>query len=83
MIVRGSWVPFLDAEPLRKRARRRRCDHHLDRNDLDLADQLLAHVEPADEVGRDADRRERGEDMLGDAVVEHALAADRAALLAR
>src|SRR4051794_34308119 len=32
-------------------------------------------------MGRDADRRERSEDMLGNAVVDHALAADRAALL--
>jgi hypothetical protein len=28
---------------------------HLERDDLDLADQLLAHVEAADEVGRNAD----------------------------
>jgi hypothetical protein len=49
--------------------------------DLDLADQLLAHVEAADEVGRHADRLSAREDVLGDAVVEHALAADRAALL--
>src|SRR5690606_8542965 len=44
-------------------------------------DQLLAHVEPTHEVGLDADRAEQGEDMLGDAVVEHALAGDRALLL--
>ncbi len=49
--------------------------------DLDLADQLLTHVEAADEVGRDTDRLERGEDVLGNPVVQHALAADRAALL--
>ena len=81
MIVRGSWVP--SSMPSR-------CDsvpaatflhHHLDRHDLDLADQLLAHVEAADEMGRDADRAEQGVEMLGDAVVEHALAGDRAALL--
>ena len=72
---------FLDPEPLRQRAGGDVADDDLDRDDLDLADQLLAHVEAADEVGRDADRLERGEDMLGDAVVEHALAVDRAALL--
>src|SRR3982750_4624488 len=46
-----------------------------------MEDQLLAHVEPADEMGRDADRAEKGVDMLGDAVVEHALAGDGALLL--
>jgi hypothetical protein len=65
MMVRGSWVPSSIPR----------------RFDSDLADQLLAHVEAADEVGRDADRLQRGEDMLADAVVEDALAADRAALL--
>jgi hypothetical protein len=55
--------------------------HDLDRDDLDLADQLLAHVEAADEVGGDADPAEQGEDMLGDTVVEHALAVDRALFL--
>jgi acetyl esterase/lipase len=35
----------------------------------------------ADEMGRHADRAERGKDVLGDAIVEHALAADGAALL--
>ena len=47
---------FLDPEPLRQRAGGDVAHHDLDRDDLDLADQLLAHVEPADEVGRDADR---------------------------
>jgi hypothetical protein len=77
----GQLRPFLDPEPLRNRTRGDVPDHHLDRNDFDLADQLLAHVDPANEVGRDADRRERREDVLGNAVVDHALAADRAALL--
>ena len=81
MIVRGSWVPSSMPSRCRKRAGGDVADHHLDRDDLDLADQLLAHVEPADEMGRDADRAEQGEDMLGDAVVEHALAGDRALLL--
>ena len=75
MIVRGSWVPSSMPSRCRERAGGDVAHHHLDRHDLDLADQLLAHVEPADEMGRDADRAEQGEDMLGDAVVEHALAA--------
>jgi hypothetical protein len=33
----------------------------LERDDLDFLDQLLAHVEAADEVGRDADLRQLGE----------------------
>src|SRR5690606_35032898 len=44
-------------------------------------DELLAHVEPADEVRRNADVREAQEDVLGDAVVDHPLAVDRALLL--
>src|SRR5207248_1076373 len=48
---------------------------------LDLAHQLLAHVEAADEMGRDADFGEAQHQELADAVVEHALAGDRAALL--
>src|SRR3546814_9220444 len=46
-----------------------------------LADQLFAHVEAADEMVRHADIAEQGEDMLGNAVVEHALAVDRPTLL--
>ena len=42
---------------------------------------MLAHVETADEMGRHADIGEKREDVLGNAIVEHALAADRAAFL--
>ena len=45
----------LDAEPLGERAGRDIAHHHLDRDDLDLLDQLLAHVEAAHEMRRDAD----------------------------
>ena len=72
---------FLDAEALGQRSRGDVAHHDFDRDDLDLPDQLLAHVQPADEVRRHADRRERGKDVLGNAVVDHAFAADRAALL--
>src|SRR3546814_5024125 len=48
---------------------------------LDLADGLLAHVEAADEVRGHADMAEQREDVLGNTVVEHALAGDRALFL--
>src|SRR5438874_2606192 len=44
-----------DAEPLRQRAGRDIAHDDPDRDDLDLAHKLLAHVEPAHEMGRDAD----------------------------
>jgi hypothetical protein len=46
------------------------------------SEQLLAHVEPAHEVRRDADLVQAGHDELGDPVVEDPLARDDA-LLAR
>ena len=72
---------FLDAEPLRQRARGDIAHADFQRNDLDLADQLLAHVEPADEMGRHADVVQMLEDVFGDAVVEDALALDHLVLL--
>src|SRR5581483_8043260 len=72
---------LVDAEALRQRARGDVAHHDLERNDLDLANQLLAHVEPADEVRRYADLVEMLEDVLGDSVVEHALAFDHIVLL--
>src|SRR6185369_13550753 len=39
---------LLDAEALREGTSRDVTHHHLERNDLDLTDQLLAHVESAD-----------------------------------
>ena len=44
-----------DAEALRQRAGDDVADHDLERDDLDLAHQLLAHVEAAHEMRRDAD----------------------------
>ena len=77
----GQLGAFLDAEALGQRAGGDIADHDLDRNDFDLADQLFAHVEAADEVGRHADIAEQGEDMLGNPVVQHALAVDGALFL--
>src|SRR5262249_20025710 len=80
----GGWGwlrALLDPGPRRQRPRRDISHHYLERHDLDLADQLLAHVEPANEVRRHADIVEMLEDVLGDAVVEHALAFDHLMLL--
>jgi hypothetical protein len=72
---------LLDSEPLRQRARRDVTHDHFERNDLHLADQLLAHVEPSDEVGRNSDVVQVLEDVFRDPVVEDALALDDIVLL--
>src|SRR6185437_5527552 len=46
---------LLDAEARRQRAGGDVTHADLERDDLDLADQLLAHIEPADEMRRHAD----------------------------
>src|SRR6266853_3708904 len=68
-------------EALRQRAGGGVADDDRDRDDLDLAHQLLAHVEPAHEMGRDPDLGQPGHQEFADPVVEDALAGDRAALL--
>src|SRR5271156_6509324 len=45
---------FLDSEPLRQRARSDIAHADFERNDLNLANKLLAHIEAADEVGRNS-----------------------------
>src|SRR5262249_34642979 len=72
---------LLDAEALRQRARRHVAHDHLERNDLDLANELLAHAQASDEVGRHPDVVEMLEYVLGDSIVEHALAFDDLVLL--
>jgi hypothetical protein len=79
MIERGSGCP-LDAQPRGQAAGGDVAHHHLQRDDLDLADQLLAHVQPADEMGRHADLGQAQHQILADAVVQHALAGDDAFL---
>ena len=81
MIERGSCVPSSMPSRCDERAGGDVAHHHFERNDLDLADQLLAHVEPADEVRRHADVVEVLEDVFGDPVVEDALALDHLVLL--
>ncbi len=72
---------FLEAEARRQRAGGDVAHDDLERDDLHLADELLAHVEAPHEVRRHADLAEALEDVLGDAVVEHALAFDERMLL--
>ena len=72
---------LLDAEALRQRAGRDVPHHHLQRHDLDLANQLLAHVEAADEMGRHPDVVEVLKQVLRNPVVEDALALDHLVFL--
>ena len=72
---------FLDAEALRQRAGGDVAHDDLERDDLHLADQLLAHVEPANEMRRHPDVVEVLEHVFRDAVVEDALAFDDLVLL--
>ena len=81
MIERGSRVPSGMPEPLRQAAGGDVADHHLERDDLHLADELLAHVQAADEVGGNADLGQPHHQVFADAVVQHALAGDDALLL--
>ena len=81
MMERGSGVPSSMPRRFDKRAGGDVAHHYLERDDLDLADQLLAHVERTDEMRRDADRVQMVEDELGNAVVEHAFAVDDLVLL--
>jgi hypothetical protein len=72
---------FLDAEALRQRSRRHIPHHHLQRHNLNFANQLFAHVEAADEVGRHPDIVEVLKQVLRDPVVEDALALDHLVFL--
>ena len=54
---------------------------HFQRNDLYLLDQLLAHVQTADKMRRNADLCQTQHDKLGNAIVQHALAVERGFLL--
>ena len=81
MIERGSCGAFLKAQARRQRAGGDVAHDDFERHDLDFADQLLAHVETLDEMRRHADLAELHEDVLGDAVVQYALAFDQRVFL--
>src|SRR5262245_9692350 len=72
---------LFDAEALGQRAGRDVAHDHRQRNDLDLADQLLAHVEAADEMRRHADVVEVLKHVFRNPVVEDPLALDHLMLL--
>ena len=74
-------LAFRNAQPLRKRPGGDIAHHDLKRDDLHLPDQLLTHIEPADEMRRDADFSEAHHQVFADAVIEHTLAGDGALLL--
>ncbi len=65
---------FLDTEARRERAGRDIAHHDLERNDLHFADQLLAHVQTADEMRRHADVVQILEYIFRNPVVQHAFA---------
>src|SRR4029079_13017071 len=67
---------LLDAEALRQGTGRDISHHDLERDDLNLPNQLLAHVEAADEVCRHPDIVEVLEHIFRDSIVQHALALD-------
>ena len=73
-------IAFLKAEALGQRARRDIAHDHFERHDLDFADQLLAHVDAAHEMGGDAQSVELGENVFRDPVVKDALAVDNLVL---
>src|SRR3546814_2062585 len=51
------------------------------RSDFHLPHKLFAHVEAADEMGRDTNLRQQCENMLGNAVIQYTLTADGAFFL--
>src|SRR6476646_8792022 len=71
---------FLDADALRQGPCGDIAHDNFERNDLHLSNQLLAHVETADEVGRYPDIVEVLEHIFRDSIVEHALAFDHLVL---
>src|SRR6185312_9285462 len=72
---------FLHPETLGERAGDDVADHDLDRDYLNLTNELLAHVETAHEMRRNADFGQAQHQILADAVVDDALAGDGTALL--
>ena len=72
---------FLDAEALGERAGGDITHDDFERDHLHFLDQLLAHVEAADEVGGNADLVQMREDVFADTVVQHALAVNDFMLL--
>ena len=74
-------LAFCQAEARADRSSGDIAHHHLDRNDLQRADQLFAVVHPFDEMRGDAGVRQAQHDVLADMVVQHTLAGDDIFLL--
>ena len=72
---------FFQSKAGRERTGSDVADHDFQRNDLDFADQLLAHVDALHEMRRHPDVVQLLEDEFRDAIVEHALAFDQRMLL--
>src|SRR5215207_5969723 len=72
----GQGRAFGQPQPLGERARGNIAHDDLERNDLHGADQLLAHVQALQEMGRHANVVELGKDQLGNAIVENPFAVD-------
>ncbi len=77
----GQHGAFLDAQPLGERAGRNIAHDDLEWNDLHFLDQLLTHVEAANEVGRDAQPAPLHLEVDELKKKEHALAIDNLVLL--
>src|SRR3954453_23557795 len=77
----GQLGALLDADALLQRSRRDVSHHDFERHDLDFANQLLTHVEAADEMGRHPDVVEVLKQVLRNPVVEDALALDHLVFL--
>jgi hypothetical protein len=65
---------FLDPKARRQGARGNIADNDLKRNDLHFPNQLFAHVEAANKMSRYADIVQILEQILGNTVIQHALA---------
>ena len=72
---------FFHAQALGQRPGGHIAHNDFDRDDIHLPHQLFAHVEAFDEVRRNADIGQQRKHMLRNAVVDHALAVDRALFL--
>ena len=70
----GQGRALVDAQPLAHRTGDDVAANDLQRNDLDLADQLFAQVQSLDEMVGHADAVQARHDELADAVVDNALA---------
>ena len=60
----GAGGAFFDAQPFGQRARSDIAHNHFDRHDFNLPDELLTHVQAADEVGGNANMAQARKNML-------------------